>query len=231
MIYIGTSGFSYSSWKGVFYPDKLPAKDYLNFYSQHLSTTEINNTFYRFPSEATTAGWAQKVPESFRFSVKLNRRITHKKLLREVDEEMGWFLKGTEALGPKLGCLLVQLPPYARKSLPVLEAFLQTYSQQHKLALEFRHDSWFSQDTYDLLGEHGASLVLVETDEQHAVMEITGNFVYIRLRRADYSDSDLARWAEWLSLQERDVFLYMKHDDKQAPLLAQQLVSAIASKE
>ena len=229
MVYIGTSGFSYAEWKGVFYPDKLPAKDYLNFYSQHLSTTEINNTFYRFPSEATTSGWAQKVPESFRFSVKLNRRITHKKLLREVDEEMGWFLKGTEALGPKLGCILVQLPPYARKSLSVLETFLQTYSQQHHLALEFRHASWFSQDTYDLLREHGVSLVLVETDEQDAVMEITGSFVYIRLRKADYSDSDLARWAEWLSLQERDVFLYMKHDDKQAPLLARQLVSAIDS--
>ena len=141
MIYVGTSGFSYSEWKRVFYPDKLPEEDYLNFYSQHLSTTEINNTFYRFPSETNTSGWAQKVPDSFRFSVKLNRRITHKKLLREVDEEMGWFLKGTEAPGPKLGCLLVQLPPYAQKSLPVLETFLRTYGQQHHLALEFRHAS------------------------------------------------------------------------------------------
>ena len=79
-----------------------------------------------------------------------------------------------------------------------------------------------------MLGEHGASLVLVETDEQDAVMEITGSFVYIRLRKSDYSDSDLARWAEWLSLQERDVFLYMKHADKQAPLLAQQLASAVS---
>ena len=231
MIYIGTSGFSYPEWKGVFYPNSLPAKDYLNFYSQHLSTTEINNTFYRFPSEAMASGWAQKVPENFRFSVKLNRRITHNKLLREVDEEMGWFLKGAEALGPKLGCLLVQLPPHARKSLLVLETFLQTYSQKHRLALEFRHASWLSQDTYDLLGEHGASLVLVETDEQEAAMEVTGSFVYIRLRKAEYSDSDLARWAEWLSIREEDVFLYMKHDDKQAPILAQQLVSAIDSGE
>ena len=113
----------------------------------------------------------------------------------------------------------------------VLETFLQTYSQKHRLALEFRHASWLSQDTYDLLGEHGASLVLVETDEQEAAMEVTGSFIYIRLRKAEYSDSDLARWAEWLSIREEDVFLYMKHDDKQAPILAQQLVSAIDSGE
>ena len=130
MIYVGTSGLSYKEWKGVFYPDKLPAKDYLSFYSQHFSTTEINNTFYRSPSEGTSAKWAEQVPENFRFTLKLNRKITHNKRLKDVEDEMEWFLKGAAALGKKLGTLLVQLPPYFREDTEVLEHFLEGCSQR-----------------------------------------------------------------------------------------------------
>jgi len=182
MIYVGTSGFSYKEWKGVFCPDKLPAKDYLSFYAQHFSTTEINNTFYRSPSEGTRTKWAEQVPENFRFTLKLNRKITHNKRLKDVEDEMEWFLKGATALGEKLGTLLVQLPPYFKENRDVLEHFLGEYSERAPLALEFRHPSWFSDQTLQLLETHSAALVVTSSDEGPGVRAVTAPFLYIRLR-------------------------------------------------
>ena len=101
MIYLGTSGFSYPEWKGSFYPEKLPQKQFLSFYAEHFNTTEINSTFYRFPSRSVVAGWSEQVAEGFRFTLKLSQRITHRKKLSGVDEEMGWFLNGAEPLGTR----------------------------------------------------------------------------------------------------------------------------------
>ncbi|MDA2933619.1 DUF72 domain-containing protein [Acidobacteria bacterium AH-259-D05] len=223
MIYVGTSGFSYREWKGVFYPDKLPAKDYLSFYAQHFSTTEINNTFYRSPSEETTRKWSAQVPQNFRFTLKLNQKITHKKRLRDVKEEMEWFLKGATALGSKLGTILVQLPPYLRENTSVLETFLKQYSDKVWLALEFRHPSWFSEETFQLLQDHQAALVVTESDQHPAVQTVTAPFIYIRLRRSNYSEEDLRQWARWIQAQKRDTFAYLKHD-RDAPHLAERLI-------
>ena len=228
MIYVGTSGFSYKEWKGVFYPDKLPAKDYLSFYSQHFSTTEINNTFYRSPSEDTSAKWAEQVPENFRFTLKLNRKITHKKRLKDVEDAMEWFLKGAAPLGKKLGTLLVQLPPYFRENQVVLEHFLEGYSKRAPLALEFRHPSWFSDQTLQLLEAHGAALVATESDEGPGVRTVTAPFLYIRLRKSQYLEKDLKEWAQWIRSQNRESFTYLKHDTD-APRLVERLTEYLAS--
>ncbi len=226
MIYIGTSGFSYNEWKGGFYPDDLPAAKFLSYYSGQFNSTEINNTFYRIPSAKTTANWAQQVGPSFRFSLKLSQRITHKKRLRDCSEEMEWFRNGAEPLQGQLGCILVQLPPWFRQNLEVLDAFLEAHASNWRLALEFRHASWMQPETYQLLESRGASLGVVETDEDQAVREVTAPFVYVRLRKDDYSSEELDGWANWLNSLDRDVYVYLKHA-AQAPAWAQRLSKAI----
>lgn len=226
MIYVGTSGFSYPEWKGIFYPAELSSKQYLSFYAERFTTTEINNTFYRSPSQNTTTTWAGQVPEHFRFALKLNQKITHKKRLKDVDEEMSWFLQGAGAMGEKLGVLLVQLPPYFRKDTGVLNDFLQSYSPKARLAVEFRHDSWFSDDVLRLLEEHHSSLAVVESEDRSALRQVTAPFVYVRLRKGAYAEDELSDWAKWLHSLKQEVFVYLKHDE-QAPVLAQQLIEKL----
>jgi len=225
-IFVGTSGFSYKEWKGTFYPEKLPSKKYLSFYAEHFRTTEINNSFYRIPNTKTIEGWYDQVPYNFSFTLKLNQKITHMKRLKDADEEMGWFLQSAAGLQEKLGTILVQLPPYFRKDTEVLSAFLSRYAKKARLAFEFRHASWFDDETYSLLRKHQSALAVVEAEEQEAVRELTADFVYMRLRKGDYSQKELAAWAEWIRSQEVDVFCYLKHDEK-APVLAQQLLTAL----
>ena len=226
MIYAGTSGFSYKEWKGIFYPEDLPQKQYLHYYSRQFNSTEINNTFYRFPSEKTTAQWAGAVPPGFRFSLKLNQRITHRKKLVECDEEMGWFLHGANPLWPQLGCILVQLPPWFKQDLQALKSFLGKFAEKAPLALEFRHESWFESATFELLRDHRASLGVVESDKLEAVREVTAPFIYMRLRKSEYSREEIEAWAEWILGQDADVYLYVKHAGA-APTLVRQFNEAL----
>ena len=226
MIYVGTSGFSYKEWKGDLYPEDLPQSQYLHYYSRVFKTTEINNTFYRTPSEKTTANWASQVPPEFRFALKLTQRITHRKRLVECDEEMEWFFRGAAPLWGHLACLLVQLPPWFKQDLDVLEDFLVKFAAKAPLAVEFRHLSWFEPATYDLLREHKAALGVVESDKLEAVREVTAPFVYMRLRRSQNTSEGLEDWARWMAAQTGDVFAYVKHAGA-APGLARDLLAAL----
>ncbi len=226
MIYIGTSGFSYKEWVGGFYPEKTPPAKFLELYARSFDTTELNNTFYRIPSEKITAKWAEQVGDDFRFTLKMNQRVTHRKRLRGVDEEMRWFLNGARPLGPKLGCVLVQLPPNFRSDLELLDQFLRGYARNLRLAVEFRHDSWTGPETFDLLRKHGAAWAVAENDDSEAVREITAPFVYVRLRKAGYEPAELAEWAEWLKGVAGDAFVYFKHEE-QAPHLASELKALV----
>ena len=154
--------------------------------------------------------------------MKLSQKITHKKLLTDVEDEMEWFLKGAFALGDRLGTLLVQLPPYFREDLAVLEDFLQRYSERVSLALEFRHPTWFTDDLFQLLSQHQTALVLSETDKGEAVRTVTAPFVYLRLRKSRYSLDEMEEWARWILSQGKETFVYLKHDTE-APDLARQL--------
>ena len=226
MIYAGTSGFSYKEWKGIFYPEDLPQKEYLHYYSRQFNSTEINNTFYRFPSEKTTAQWASVVPSGFRFALKLNQRIPHRKKLVECDEEMGWFFHGANPLWSQLGCILVQLSPWFKQDLEVLKGFLGKFADKAPLALEFRHESWFDSATFDLLRDYQASLGVVESDKLEASREVTAPFIYLRLRKPEYTQGDIEAWAGWIREQKRDVYAYFKHATA-APLLVRRLKEAL----
>ncbi len=222
-VLVGTSGFSYPEWKGTFYPEDLPAKKFLSYYSGHFRTTEINNTFYRIPVPKTTEAWYGEVGADFCFTLKLSQKITHFKKLKDVSEEMERFLEAAEALKEKMGTVLVQLPRYFKKDADVLHDFLRHYSGRAKLAFEFRHESWYNDEVYGLLKQFQSALAVVEAEEQDAVREITAGFVYMRLRKGDYKAQELKAWAKWIDSLDTDVFCYLKHDQK-APLLAHQLL-------
>jgi uncharacterized protein YecE (DUF72 family) len=228
-ILVGTSGFAYKEWKGSFYPEKLPAKKYLSYYAEHFRTTEINNTFYRMPTAKLCEGWYAEVPEDFSFTLKLSQRITHFKRLKNVDDEMNFFLDSAAALKEKLGPILVQLPPNFKKDLEVLEAFLEKFAKQGRLAFEFRHASWFDDELFELLRKHRAVFGVVEKEESESGVtprEVTGPFVYMRLRKGDYSKDEMLEWARWIRVQTVPVYCYLKHDER-APVLAKQLLEAL----
>lgn len=229
----GTSGYSYKPWKGSFYPEELKNDEMLAYYAGRLGAVEINNTFYRMPSEKVLAGWAEQTPESFRFVLKASRRITHFKRLKDCDSELEYFLETAVTLGERLGGLLFQLPPNFKKDAERLGAFLEALPPRCRAAFEFRHQSWFDDETFDLLrGHRGATLCIAETEpDQWEELPAVGDWGYLRLRRDDYTDDDLAAWAERIGRQDWDeAFVFFKHEDAGAgPRLAERLASRLGS--
>lgn len=214
--WVGVSGFSYASWRGVFYPEGTKAEKMLETYSSKLNSVEINSSFYHMPTPSTTSKWAKSTQEDFRFSFKANRKITHFKKLRDTVAEMDIFSKGMKPIGEKLGCVLVQLPPYFKQDYGILETFLTQKPESIRVALEFRHDSWFSEKLNELLSKHNAALCVADTEDMKPVFNDTANFVYVRLRKERYSKEDLKEWARKLSRfagGSKDCFVYFKHDE------------------
>lgn len=213
--FVGTSGYSYPKWKGRFYPAKLPAKQFLGFYATHFQAVEINASFYKLPAASTLEGWAAEVPADFRFALKAPQTITHIKRLKAVEEPVAAFLEAAAVLKDRLGPLLVQLPPNFRKDVPRLRAFLQLLPAGVRAAVEFRHASWFDDEVFGLLREHGAALCVAdETDELVVPVVATADWGYIRLRRPEYDDAALAAWADRLAaLPWGERFVFFKHED------------------
>ncbi len=193
----GTSGYSYKEWKGTFYPAKLSAAGMLPFYAERFSTVEINNTFYRMPSESVLLNWAAQVPDGFAFVLKAPRRITHDKRLKNADEDVSYLLKTAAVLGKKRGPLLFQTPPFLQKDLACLRDFLGLLSADGQSAFEFRHQSWFDEEVFSVLREHDAALCLADAENELQIPFLaTASWGYVRLRRPDYSDADLGDWAK-----------------------------------
>ena len=215
-VFVGTSGYSYKEWKGSFYPDDLPADRMLSYYAERFRTVEINNSFYRMPSESVLSRWANEVPEEFTFVLKAPRRITHEKRLKDVEGDVGYLVKAASVLGKKLGPLLFQFPPFLKKDLPKLQDFLKLLPKDQRPALEFRHASWFSDDLYETLRSHGAALCFAETDDEGEVPRVpTASWGYLRLRRKDYGERELRNWAERIRDHNWDeVFVFFKHEDE-----------------
>ena len=202
----------------------------LRFYAQQLPTVEINHSFYRMPTESLLSQWANSVPAGFRFALKANQQITHVLRLRNCESIFKRFLEVASVLsdGDHLGPILVQLPPTFRFDRPLLEEFLALRPPAFSLALEVRHPSWYTEETYAVLRRHEAALCLAETDEQTPPEVITAGFTYVRLRREEYTPRQLAAWRKrfdgWLS-QGLDVYAYCKHEDAgKAPLYARRLL-------
>jgi uncharacterized protein YecE (DUF72 family) len=214
----GTSGYSYPSWKGAFYPARLPARDMLAYYAGQFPTVEINHSFYRMPSERTLREWAGSVPPGFRFALKLNQKLTHVQKLKDCEELLERFLGAAAALSgaEQLGPILAQLPPHFRADLGTLDEFLRQVPPLFRFALEVRHRSWHTDETYALLRQHGIALCLADTDDAPAPDVVTAGFVYVRLRREEYASDDIAAWRArcraWVAAG-LDVYAYFKHED------------------
>ncbi len=171
---IGTSGYGYKEWVGTFYPAGLKPKAMLAHYATKLSCVEINYTFRRMPTAKLLEGWAGQVPEDFTFVLKAPERITHRAKLKDVAETTEAFVTVAQTLGPRLGALLFQLPPYAKKDVAVLRTFLAGLAARVPVAFEFRHPSWLEDDSLAVLREHGAALCLSESDDATAGDELRG---------------------------------------------------------
>ena len=216
MILIGTSGYNYPEWKGNFYPSDLPTSKMLSYYSERFSTVEINYSFYRMPSEKVLEGWAGTAPDGFAFTLKAPRRITHDARLQQCEDLVRSFGTRARTLGPKLGVLLFQLPPSLRKDLGVLDAFLDWVPPDIRVALEFRHASWHSDDVFERLRKTNVALCIADSERMTTPIVATANFGYLRLRDEGYQQTDIERWDETILEHDsdwNDVYVYFKHEE------------------
>jgi uncharacterized protein YecE (DUF72 family) len=229
-LHVGTSGYAYKPWKGTFYPEKLPDKEMLKFYATQLSTVEINYSFYQMPKESVLEGWAASVPDGFQFALKANQKITHVARLRNCESTLKRFLEVASVLqeGNHLGPILVQLPPNFKFDAVLLAEFLAMRPTSFRFAFEVRHASWYAEATYDLLRKHGTALCLAETDDFAPPDILTAGFVYVRLRREEYSPRELSAWRKRFDTWTNggvDVYVYVKHEDAgKGPKYARQLL-------
>ncbi len=238
-IFVGTSGYSYKEWRGEFYPPESSPDGFLGYYASRLRTVEINNTFYRFPSLSALEGWAKQVPESFTFALKAPGRITHQKRLKDVGELVRDLYVNLGILGAKLGPVDFQLPPNFKKDVARLKDFLAAIPAGARAAMEFRHPSWFDDEVYSTLKEHGVALVIAESDELEAAgaekddlsapLVATTRWGYLRLRRSDYGEAELRAWGERVRAQAwEQVHVFIKHEAVSSPLLAVRLAEMLA---
>jgi uncharacterized protein YecE (DUF72 family) len=231
-IYAGTSGYAYSGWKGKFYPEKIPPKEMLRFYSQHLDAVEINNTFYHMPTESVLTSWAAQVPEDFVFAIKAPQVITHFKRLRNVESETDYLFSTLSVLERKLGPVLFQFPASFSADRPALEAFLSLIPDV-PCAFEFRSKSWHDAEILNLLRKRGFSLCIADTDESPGGDIVsTASWGYLRLRRSDYKDDDLSGWMKRILAQKwKKAFVFFKHEEEaDAPEMAKRLRALTDSK-
>jgi uncharacterized protein YecE (DUF72 family) len=232
-VLVGTSGYSYKEWKPSFYPADLPAAGFLSYYAARLPVVEINNTFYRMPTTKLVRGWASEVPESFTFALKAPQRITHVARLKDAGETTGAFLRIAAELGPRLGPLLFQLPPFMKKDVERLGGFLDATTAAAptvKVALEFRHASWFDEEVFAALRARGAALCVAEGEALVSPLVATAEWGYVRLRRDAYPDELVRAWAEKIRAQPwKEAYVFLKHDDGDAPSVAKRLIESLAA--
>jgi len=220
-IRIGTSGWHYNDWAGLFYPNKLPKSKWFEYYAQHFDTVEINNTFYHQPKPQTFKNWRKQAPKNFLFTVKANRFITHIKRLKEPQEPLERFFDGAQLLKSNLGPILYQLPPSMHKDLDRLESFIKSLPKRKTSIFEFRHTSWFSDDTYELLNKFGAGFCTHDLVGVPSPRIITGNLIYVRFHgptgkyQGNYSKAMLKNWADWIKKHIKEVhsiYAYFNND-------------------
>jgi uncharacterized protein YecE (DUF72 family) len=211
----GTSGFAFKEWKGPFYPEDLKDDAMLGFYAGTFPTVEINNTFYRLPKEAVLLDWASQVPESFTFAIKASQKITHfARLKPESQGAVEFLLKNTKVLGDRLGPILFQLPPNLKKDVPRLAAFLAFLPDDRRYTIEFRHETWFDDEVYDLLRARDIPACVTEQPEFASPVVATASWGYARLHKLDYTAAQLAEWAKRIAAMPwTDAFVYFKHDE------------------
>jgi len=219
--YIGTSGWHYEHWRDRFYPEKLAKAKWLKFYAGHFDTVELNNSFYRLPSEDAFANWRDSSPANFTFAVKVSRFITHIKRLKDTGEAVEKFISRAIILGDKLAPLLYQLPPNMHRNDEVLESFLSTLPRGMKHVFEFRHQSWLEEGVLQILHKYKVGFCVFDMPSISCPLIATADFAYIRfhgsagLYSSCYSDEELASWAKRLANLARNlkaIYIYFNND-------------------
>ncbi len=217
-LHIGTSGWSYPTWKPSFFPDGLPAKRFLEFYATQLNAVELNATFRRMPAAAAIAGWIAAAPPDFRFAAKAHQSITHFKRLKNAEEPLRFFLQSLEPLrqSGRLGPILLQVPPNLKADTPLLEAFVQLLPHAYQFAFEFRHETWFADPVYEVLKKKNAALCWAESEKIVTPRVITADFLYYRFRVPEIAGAELEKIGSELAEQARDkqVYAFFKHEDE-----------------
>jgi uncharacterized protein YecE (DUF72 family) len=215
--------WSYKHWRNTFYPSEIKVKDQFSYYLNKFSSVEINNTFYRVPSAETFINWKNSVPDNFIYVIKANRFITHMKKLRDPKLSMPDFVSKATLLDSKLGAILFQLPPYLNIDIELLAVFLAELPSDIRYVFEFRNSSWYTPEVYALLKEYNVAFCIYELAKHISPIEITADFVYLRLHgpgqskyQGNYSDETLAEWAEQCKiwLKTKDVFVYFDNDEQ-----------------
>lgn len=238
-IRIGTSGWSYPHWRGVFYPDGLPASRELDFYAEHFGSVEINNTFYRLAERGTLELWHDRVPPDFVFSIKASRYITHMKKLKDPAASTARFFEPVGALGGKRGPVLFQLPPGWRFNARRLAEFLAVLPGDGRYTFEFRDRSWLNDDCFELLRQRGAALCIYDLAGYTSPKEITTDFVYVRLHGPGaayggcYDKQVLSGWAGALSAWSAkglDIYCYFNNDEAACAVMNAQSVEAMLTR-
>lgn len=220
-IYIGCSGWHYDHWQGIFYPESLPKAEWFDYYARQFETVEINNSFYQLPGEETLKDWYQKAPDSFLYTLKGSRYITHMKKLKSAPAALNTFYNHAYLLQKKLGSVLWQLPPNFHLNKDRLNSFCQSLDNNVRNAIEFRHESWFCDEAYQILEDNNVGLVILSTPDLPEVLKTTADFAYIRFHgktpgnwyQYDYSEAELRRWAAQIqALDTKDIFVYFNND-------------------
>ena len=230
-IWFGTSGFGYKEWKPSFYPKDVPQKKFLEYYASQLSAVEIDYTFYRMPTVKVLDNWKAATPPDFRFALKASRKITHWERLRVPSEALDYLLETLPRLGDRLGILLYQLPPNFKQDTERLELFLSGLPQKISCAFEFRHDSWFTDEVYELLKKYSATLCIHDADDHTTPIRLTSDKTYLRLRKSSYTDQERMEWQErirgWAG-DGIDVYAFIKHEDNpDAPQIALEFAAGL----
>ncbi len=221
-IRIGTSGWHYKHWAGKFYPANLDSSKMLNWYKQHFNTVEINNSFYRLPSQSAVRSWHDSTPNNFRFAAKGSRFLTHMKKLKDPTAGLAKFFARMDLLREKLGPVLFQLPPNFDLNPARLATFLNAIPQEHHYAFEFRNAAWNTPEVFRLLQDHQVAYCIFHLAGFQSPIKTTADFAYVRLHgpgnryQGSYSDDTLRSWAyriqRWRS-ERKDVYIYFDNDE------------------
>ncbi|MGH6671722.1 MAG: DUF72 domain-containing protein [Xanthobacteraceae bacterium] len=225
-VWIGTSGWTYDSWRGAFYPENIPKRAWLSYYAAHFATAEINSGFYRTPSLEAVTSWRDNTPDDFLFAWKASKFITHwKRLTEKCENSIALMQTRLKALAPKVAVVLFQLPPQFSRNEERLSSFLGMLPRRRRYAFEFRHKSWYADTVLEILHRHNVALCLSDHAEAPTPWEVTAQHVYVRGHgpsgryRDSYSPGTLRRWSDIIAAwngQKRDVFVYFDNDQKAA---------------
>jgi len=221
-VHIGTSGWHYKHWLGLFYPETTPSSEMLPFYLRYFDTVEVNNTFYQLPAPTTFDYWRENSSTKFCFAVKASRYITHMKKLKDPESSITNFFSRVELLDRKLGPILFQLPPRWKFNHHRLAEFLRILPKQHQYVFEFRDESWLVPQVFDQLGEHNAALCIHDLGTMRTPVEITADFTYIRFHgpgdakySGSYSGRELQKWANRINEWRKSlssIYVYFNND-------------------